>query len=169
LNVIFAYLQSALLYLSTPMDAILFQTSYTLAEIDKAAVQFWEALHSYCVFAFSGDLGAGKTTFIHHLCNYLNVEDTVSSPTFALINEYHFADKGKDNTIYHLDWYRLKDNAEAINAGMEDCIGEAERGAARCFVEWPEKARELLRKPYLWISIEPESMTGRKMTVTLIN
>ncbi len=151
------------------MDAVLFQISYTLGDIDKAAVQFWEVLHTYRIFAFSGDLGAGKTTFIHHLCDHLKVEDVVSSPTFALINEYHFREEGKDSTIYHLDWYRLKDSAEAINAGMEDCINEAQKGAARCFVEWPEKARELVRGPYLWISIAPESVNERNMTVTLIN
>ena len=151
------------------MRATLLQISYTLADIDKAAVQFWEALKAYHIFAFSGELGAGKTTFIHHLCDHLQVEDVVSSPTFALINEYHFRAEGKDSTIYHLDWYRLKDNAEAINAGMEDCIADAESGAARCFVEWPEKARELLRAPYLWISIAPESVHERNMTVTLIN
>ena len=151
------------------MADVLFQKSYTLGEIDKVAEQFWALLHSYSVFAFSGDLGAGKTTFIHHLCDYLHVEDAVSSPTFALINEYHFPEGGKDNIIYHLDWYRLKDSAEAINAGMEDCISEAERGAARCFVEWPEKALELLRGPYLWISIESKSETERKMTVMLMN
>jgi len=151
------------------MEDVLFKISYTLNEIDSAAERFWAALHAYRIFAFSGDLGAGKTTFIHHLCDHLHVEDTVSSPTFALINEYHFKEGAKDSTIYHLDWYRLKDAAEAINAGMEDCLVEAERGAARCFVEWPEKARELLRKPYLWVSIESKSVTEREMIVKLMN
>jgi len=97
------------------------------------------------------------------------VEDAVSSPTFALINEYHFADvAGKDQMIYHLDWYRLKDAAEAINAGMEDCIDQARSGVAYCFVEWPEKAKSLLMPPYLWISIETISVTERKMMVKLI-
>ncbi len=146
----------------------IFQISYTLRDIDKAVVQFWKLLHEYRVFAFSGELGAGKTTFIHHLCDYLQVEDVVSSPTFALINEYHFGEDGKDSIIYHLDWYRLKDTAEAINAGMEDCLLNAERGSARCFVEWPEKARELLSGPYLWISIGSKSETEREMTVTLV-
>ena len=151
------------------MNDVLFQVSYTLENIDEAAVKFWQALHAYRIFAFSGDLGAGKTTFIHHLCSWLRVEDTVSSPTFALINEYHYPADGKDNTIFHLDWYRLKDTAEAINAGMEDCITEAQRGAARCFIEWPEKAKELLRTPYLWISIESKSVSEREMTVRRIN
>jgi tRNA threonylcarbamoyladenosine biosynthesis protein TsaE len=150
------------------MNDTLLELSYTLADIDKAAIKFWELLHDYRIFAFSGEMGAGKTTFIHHLCDHLEVEDAVSSPTFALINEYHFDDHGRDRMIYHLDWYRLRDAAEAINAGMEDCIVQAKNGAAYCFIEWPEKAIELLQTPYLWISIENMSMTERKMTVKLM-
>jgi len=151
------------------MSDVLLELSYTLADIDKAAVKFWELLHDNHIFAFSGDLGAGKTTFIHKLCDHLKVEDAVSSPTFALINEYHFSDGGKDQTIFHLDWYRLRDAAEAINAGMEDCIIQAKNGGAYCFIEWPEKAIELLQKPYLWISIESTSMTERKLMAQLLN
>ena len=150
-------------------DTIL-EISYTLADIDKAAVKFWELLQGYRIFAFSGELGAGKTTFIHKLCDYLKVEDAVSSPTFALINEYHFQDTaGKDNLIYHLDWYRLRDAAEAINAGMEDCIIQAKNGAAYCFIEWPEKAIELLQTTYLQVRIETIDMNERKMTVKLMD
>src|SRR5690348_14395358 len=112
----------------------LFQISYSLTDIQEAVEEFWLQARSYRVLAFSGQLGAGKTTFIHALCDYLNVNDTVSSPTFALINEYHFNANGKDNLIYHMDWYRLKDTDEAINAGMEDCILNKE---AYCFIEWP--------------------------------
>ena len=150
------------------MSNVLLEISYTLADIDKAAIKFWELLHDYRIFAFSGEMGAGKTTFIHHLSDFLEVEDAVSSPTFALINEYHFDDHGNDRMIYHLDWYRLRDTAEAINAGMEDCIVQAKNGVAYCFIEWPEKAKELLQTPYLWISIENLSMTERKMSVKLI-
>lgn len=140
---------------------------YTLETIDEAVKKFWEAYKSCRVFAFTGEMGAGKTTFIHHLCDYLKVEDTVSSPTFALINEYHFASKdGRDNIIYHLDWYRLRDTTEAINAGMEDCLIQAGRGAAYCFVEWPEKAEALLKMPFVRIRIDSTSNTERRMLVT---
>jgi tRNA threonylcarbamoyladenosine biosynthesis protein TsaE len=146
----------------------LLRFSYTLKEIDDVAAQFWKKLSGYRVFAFSGELGAGKTTFVHKLCDHLQVEDTVSSPTFALINEYHFAGAGgEDNTIYHLDWYRLKDTAEAINAGMEDCLLQAQTGRAFCFIEWPEKAIELLRPPYLWIKISSTDVFNREMEVLL--
>jgi tRNA threonylcarbamoyladenosine biosynthesis protein TsaE len=95
-------------------------------------------------------MGAGKTTFIHALCDYLGVEDAVSSPTFALINEYHFLQDERDKTIYHMDWYRLRDTAEAIAAGLADALNQKN---AYCFVEWPEKALDLLPRPYLWLEI----------------
>lgn len=140
------------------------QISYSLANIENAVHQFWQYAHQYRVLAFSGEMGAGKTTFIHHLCNLLQVEDTVSSPTFALINEYHFNDNGTDRIIYHMDWYRLKDAEEAVNAGMEDCLLQKE---SYSFVEWPEKATELLPIPHLWISISQISATERLMSITL--
>lgn len=139
------------------------QISYSLANIENAVHQFWQYAHQYRIFAFSGELGAGKTTFIHHLCELLGVEDAVSSPTFSLINEYHFND-GRDRIIYHMDWYRLRDTEEAVNAGMEDCLLQKDK---YCFIEWPEKAHELLPAPYLWISIQSTSATDRIMSIEL--
>ena len=149
---------------------VILHLSYTLDTIADAAKEFWQALKGNSVFAFSGEMGAGKTTFIHYLCDHLQVQDAVSSPTFALINEYHYiSDSQKEQVIYHLDWYRLRDTAEAINAGMEDCIIQATAGKAICFIEWPEKAMELLPFQYLWISIETITPTERAMTVKIIN
>jgi tRNA threonylcarbamoyladenosine biosynthesis protein TsaE len=151
------------------MKTEILHISYTLNTLDEAVQQFWEIARNYNLFALSGEMGAGKTTFIHHLCQYLHVADAVSSPTFALINEYHYTDAaGKDEIIYHLDWYRLKDSREAFDAGMEDCIDEALNKKARCFIEWPEKAMELLRSSYLWISIATTGMEEREMTVWLV-
>ena len=145
------------------------EISYSLETIDEAVKQFWEDVRGYRLIAFSGEMGAGKTTFIHKLCDYLHVQDVVSSPTFALINEYHFTDAtGQDNIIYHLDWYRLRDSAEAISAGMEDCIDQARRNEAWCFIEWPEKASELLSGPYVWVSIETINTPERRMTIQLV-
>lgn len=134
--------------------------TYRLDQIREAARQCWEIAKGYRCLAFSGGLGAGKTTFIHALCDELGVTDAVSSPTFALINEYHFPDQGADRTIYHMDWYRLRDAAEAVNAGMEDCLLQPD---AWCFIEWPEQAPELLRTPYLWITIEQTAADERRM------
>src|SRR5688572_6463090 len=98
------------------------QISYSLLNIRNAADKLWRYAHQYKVWALSGEMGAGKTTFVHALCDVLGVQDDVSSPTFALINQYSFDDAGKEITIYHMDWYRLKDEEEAVNAGVEDCL-----------------------------------------------
>jgi tRNA threonylcarbamoyladenosine biosynthesis protein TsaE len=138
------------------------QISYSLANIENAAHQLWRYANHYKVFAFSGEMGAGKTTFIHSLCDILGVEDAVSSPTFALINEYFFSVNGREQKIYHMDWYRIKDTAEAINAGIEDQVNDT---SAYCFIEWPEKARELLPPGHLWISIKETAPGERTMEV----
>lgn len=113
----------------------------------------------YRVIAFNGDMGAGKTTFIHALCDYLNVKDVVSSPTFALINEYHFDDKhGTDRLIYHMDLYRINNIEEAVQAGIEDAIMNKN---AYCFIEWPGKITALLPALYLDVSIDVTDDTHR--------
>jgi tRNA threonylcarbamoyladenosine biosynthesis protein TsaE len=139
------------------------QISYSLSNINHAADQFWQYAHQFPVMAFSAEMGAGKTSFIHALCDHLGVKDAVSSPTFALINEYHYEDAtGLDRTIFHMDWYRLKDTEEAMNAGMEDTLEQKE---AYCFIEWPEKAMELITPPYLWVAIEITGPEERVMRV----
>ncbi len=148
------------------MPATVLQISYSLSNIENVVHQFWQYAHQYRVLAFSGELGAGKTTFIHTLCEMLGVTDAVSSPTFALINEYHFEANGSDKTIYHMDWYRLKDTEEAIHAGMEDCLLQHN---AYSFIEWPEKAKDLLPKPYLWIELKSSLPQERAMHVSLID
>ena len=127
------------------------QISYTLADISAAAHQLWQWAHPLRIFTFSGSLGAGKTTFIHAICDMLGVEDTVSSPTFALINEYRFVAGDEQRIIYHMDWYRLLDANEAVDAGMEDVLSQSD---AYCFVEWPEKAPELLHMPHIALYFE---------------
>jgi tRNA threonylcarbamoyladenosine biosynthesis protein TsaE len=139
--------------------------TYTLATINTVVPQFWAVASQYRLITFSGDMGAGKTTFISHLCNMLQVEDAVSSPTFALVNEYVAFINNKEEVIYHIDWYRLRDTAEAINAGMEDCIEQARRNKAYCFIEWPEKAADLLVPPYLSLYIEVTGEEERRMTL----
>jgi tRNA threonylcarbamoyladenosine biosynthesis protein TsaE len=140
------------------------ELSYSLNELPGAASQLWHWAAWSRVFAFSGSLGAGKTTFIHALCDVLQVKDTVSSPTFALINEYRFdKEDGGEQVIFHMDWYRLRDADEAIDAGMEDALNNPE---AICFVEWPEKAPELLHIPHIQVSIETVSETERRLKAT---
>lgn len=116
------------------------------------------------LITFSGQMGAGKTTFIAALCRALGVDDTVSSPTFALINEYGFHGRDGEETIYHIDLYRLRNEEEAVQAGMEDCFGQAMEGRAYCMVEWPERAGSLLDVARLEVSIEITGETTRALT-----
>ena len=151
------------------MNEEVLKLTYTLKTIDDAAAAFWAALSGHKLFAFSGTMGAGKTTFISRLCQLLAVTDAVSSPTFALINEYHFtSETAVDNTIYHMDLYRLRSEQEAINAGVEDCIDEArKRPNVYCFAEWPENAPGLITSPHLWIAIEVVDEYTREMSVSI--
>jgi tRNA threonylcarbamoyladenosine biosynthesis protein TsaE len=138
------------------------QISYSLSTIHQAAYQLWQYGYKFNVWTFVGDMGAGKTTLISTVCKTLGVKDTVSSPTFGLINEYGFEEAGQTHIIYHMDWYRIQSTEEAIQAGIEDALYQPD---AYSWIEWPEKAPELLHKPYLEIQIEIISETERTMTL----
>lgn len=125
-----------------------------LDQIHEAARMFLQKVEGK-VFALHGEMGAGKTTFISALCVALGVSSGTGSPTFSLINEYVFVDKGKSNSIFHLDLYRIKDEAEAINAGVEDCL----YSGSICFVEWPEKISSLLPDDTVHVYL---TVTGEK-------
>lgn len=124
------------------MDAI-----FSLGQIRQAAQLLWKEGKQKRVWAFHAPMGAGKTTFIHVLCEELGVKDAISSPTFAIVNEYQSPAAG---TIFHMDWYRLKDEEEAVQAGIEDQL----YSKALCLVEWPDKAIGLLPDDTLHICIE---------------
>lgn len=113
------------------------EKTFHIDSIHQVALDVWAEGQDIRTWVFDADMGAGKTTLIHAICVNLGVKDAVSSPTFALINEYLSPVAG---TIFHMDWYRLKDEAEAINAGMEDAILSGQYS----FIEWPEKAAEIL-------------------------
>ena len=102
-----------------------------------AAQQFVQAMGEHRVFAFYGKMGAGKTTFIKAICEELGVDDVVTSPTFAIVNEYTAAD---GTPIYHFDFYRIKKLEEVYDMGYEDYF----YGNGLCFIEWPEMMEELL-------------------------
>ncbi|TKK68838.1 tRNA (adenosine(37)-N6)-threonylcarbamoyltransferase complex ATPase subunit type 1 TsaE [Ilyomonas limi] len=124
------------------------QMEFTKENIDKAAQQVWNHGKEHSVWAFHAPMGAGKTTFISALCKaVLGVQENISSPTFAIINQYQSPVAG---TIYHMDWYRLKSEEEAIQAGVEDAISNSNL----CLIEWPEVAPALLPENSLHIYIE---------------
>ncbi len=126
--------------------------TYALAGINEAVKEFWAIARDFPVIALNGNLGAGKTTFMHALGAHLGIRETVSSPTFSIINEYTFPQTGgADVTVYHSDWYRLTGEEEAIQAGVEDML---QQDNAYCFVEWAERAPGLLPRRMLYVDFE---------------
>ena len=137
------------------MDAI-----FTLQTINEVAAMFWKRYQQRKVWAFHAAMGTGKTTFIHSLCNHvLNIKENISSPTFSIINEYNSPIAG---TVFHTDWYRLKEEEEAINAGIEDIL----HSGNICLIEWPEKAINLLPDNTLHIFMEALDEHTRRIFLT---
>ena len=118
-----------------------------LEDYAQAARRFTEFLKEGRIFAFYGKMGSGKTTFIKSLCEELGVEDTINSPTFAIVNEY---EDRMANTIYHFDFYRIKSLTEVYNMGYEEYF----YSNACCFIEWPELIEELLPEDTVKVTIE---------------
>jgi tRNA threonylcarbamoyladenosine biosynthesis protein TsaE len=131
---------------------------YRVEDISKAAEILWQTAKGSKVLAFYGEMGAGKTTFIHALCHKLGVNGTLSSPTFSIINEYDSEDMG---VVYHIDLYRCKNEEEAIRAGVEDCLYSGNT----CLVEWPSRAEGLLPPATVRVNINEIDDQTRKITV----
>ena len=131
--------------------------TFELEQLPGVAAMFTNRFPSPRVFAFHGAMGAGKTTFIHAVCDVLKVSSTVSSPTFSIINEY----SAPAGVVYHIDLYRLKDEEEAIRAGVEDCL----HSGALCLVEWPERAPGLFPADSVHVYLEAAEGQTRRMRV----
>jgi tRNA threonylcarbamoyladenosine biosynthesis protein TsaE len=132
---------------------------FTLENLSETAETFGNLFKNYRVFAFFGPMGVGKTTFIKALCESVGVKDSVSSPTYSIINEYRFPD-GK---IYHMDLYRIKDEEEAAQTGVEDCLYSGEI----CLVEWPERAAQLFPDNTVRIEMDREGENTCVMNIYL--
>ena len=128
-----------------------------LSELPSAAGKLLTLFPDEKIFAFYGDMGVGKTTFITELCKQLGVTDTISSPTFSIINEYK---SGKGERIFHFDFYRIKSIDEVYDLGYEDYF----YSRAFCFIEWSEKIEDLLPDNYVKVSITKE---GEKRVITI--
>ncbi|RCR66551.1 tRNA (adenosine(37)-N6)-threonylcarbamoyltransferase complex ATPase subunit type 1 TsaE [Larkinella punicea] len=114
----------------------------SLAELDDVAGQLIDAGRPHSVWLFDGEMGAGKTTLIKAICRRLGVMNVVQSPTFSIVNEY-ITNSGEP--VYHFDCYRLRNEEEALDSGLEEYIDSGER----CFIEWPERIAGLL-PPDAW-------------------
>lgn len=109
---------------------------YSLSQIREIAEEVIKT-SKHKILLFHGEMGVGKTTLIKEICAALGVEDTISSPTFSLVNEYITSD---DETIYHFDFYRIKDEEEAMDMGVEDYLDSNNW----CLIEWPENIKNLV-------------------------
>lgn len=140
------------------------QWTFTLDQLAGIAKDFWSKYPDKRVFTLTGVMGAGKTTLVKSLCAAKGVADTTASPTFSIINEYGYRDaSGQRHQIFHLDLYRLKDEDDAISAGMEDTLYQD----AICFVEWPDLVEHMLPEDtvHLQLTVEPDQKrTLREIT-----
>ena len=124
---------------------------------EVSATDILEKCGSARVFAFDGKMGAGKTTFIKHLCEAMGTEDVVNSPTFAIVNVYEVA-SGEE--VYHFDCYRIKDIREAMDFGAEEYLYSGNY----CFIEWAEMIEPLLPEDTVWVKIEVEENGERTLS-----
>ena len=124
-----------------------------LAHLNEAARTFIENMGDHTVFAFYGHMGAGKTTFIKAICEALGVDDVITSPTFAIVNEY----TAQDGPVYHFDFYRIKKLEEVYDMGFEDYFYSGEL----CLIEWPELIEEVLPSDAVKVSIQEKEDGSR--------
>lgn len=129
-----------------------------LSDIDIVANNFVEEMGKRNIFAFYGEMGAGKTTFIKAICKALGVSETITSPTFAIVNEYKKSD-GKP--IFHFDFYRIKNIEEAYDFGYEDYFYSGHL----CFIEWPELVESLLPDNVVKVQINIEESDQRTIII----
>jgi tRNA threonylcarbamoyladenosine biosynthesis protein TsaE len=129
----------------------------SLDELDKVAEAVVEALDGRTVVAFDAPMGAGKTTLISRIAAYLGAQDDVTSPTFAIVNQY----EGSERTIYHFDMYRIERIEEALDFGCEEYFASGEL----CLVEWPEKIEALLPDDTMVVRIEILSDSERRFVI----
>ena len=130
----------------------------SLDGIADAARQFVDAMGENKVFAMFGPMGVGKTTFIKAVCEVLGVQDTITSPTFAIVNEYR-TDSGEQ--IFHFDFYRIRKVEEVYEMGYDDHI----YSGAVCFLEWPELIEELLPDDAVRVTLTEEEDGTRTITI----
>lgn len=129
-------------------------------DLDRVAKAIREKAGNCRVWLFYGEMGSGKTTFVKTLCAQLGVKDIASSPTFSIVNEYETDDHDK---IYHFDFYRIKNEAEAYDIGTEEYFYSGHL----CLVEWPEKIPSLIPPEHVEIAIKVEDLNQRTIAISV--
>ncbi|MBS1645760.1 MAG: tRNA (adenosine(37)-N6)-threonylcarbamoyltransferase complex ATPase subunit type 1 TsaE [Bacteroidetes bacterium] len=131
------------------MEELLFCTDIQLHHLNKIAQDIASNIQPPCVVLFKGEMGSGKTTFIKELCKQLGVKETMSSPSFSIVNEYQSGSKEK---IYHIDLYRLTSIEECLDIGIEEYLYSRNY----CFIEWPQLIEPILPTVFFTVSIKKE-------------
>ncbi len=132
-------------------------TIQSVSDLYPAASEIINFSANSRIFLFYGEMGAGKTTLIKALCECLGTNEPITSPTFSIVNEYI----GAKNKIYHFDFYRLKNQTEALDMGCEEYF----YSGAYCFIEWPEKIPDLLPEHYIAIKINITGENSRQIII----
>ncbi len=132
----------------------------SIDELDQVALAIKKLCTSHTIFVIDGEMGAGKTTLISKTCHLLNIEDEPSSPTYSIVNTYFSENYGEIN---HFDFYRLKDENEAIESGLDEPL----YNGSICFIEWAEKIENLLPQNYVKVAVETLLNNDRQITITL--
>lgn len=134
--------------------------TFHIQDIAAIAAALMEGYPEARCFAFYADMGAGKTTLINAIGRYLGIDEFMTSPTFSIVNEYPLP--SSVSKVYHMDWYRLKDTEDAIQAGVQDILDTPN---VYCFIEWPSIAEELLPTTALRIHIDFVDEETRRLRV----
>ena len=129
----------------------------TISQLPAAASEIMGFAADARIFLFYGDMGAGKTTLIKAICEHLGVTEPATSPTFSIVNEYI----GARQKIFHFDFYRLKNESEALDMGYEEYF----YSGAYCFIEWPEKIPNLLPEHYVSVNISVTCEGSRAINI----
>jgi tRNA threonylcarbamoyladenosine biosynthesis protein TsaE len=134
--------------------------SVTLVDLTSIARYIAERMNACKVWLFQGEMGSGKTTLIKEICRAKGVIEVMSSPTFSIVNEYLSPDAGK---IYHFDFYRIKNELEAVDIGTEEYF----YSGYPCLIEWPEKIPSLIPSSYAEVTIQVETNTKRTIAIAV--
>lgn len=129
-----------------------------VADLETISQQLLVEFGTEKIVLFKGEMGAGKTTLIKHLCKQLGIDDITSSPTFSIVNEYV---SNKDQKVYHFDFYRINDEQEVMDMGYEEYF----YGGAYCFIEWPEKIPNLIPEKFVVITIKVDEDNNRIISI----